>query len=65
MVVQHFPFRPALQGFFATRFYEQIAGLLGAENSSAERDRVVAGEIHWATHECATNPDQRRIYRAT
>lgn len=64
MTVEYFPFRPALDGPFAKRFYERIKDLAEARIVYPAIEATVEEEVKWAVELRKTNPRQRRIYRA-
>ena len=63
MTNEYVPFRPALDGPFAKRFYDQIAYLAESGITYPEIESTVEEETSWA-YEAKANPKQRRIYRA-
>lgn len=66
--MEYIPFRPALQGGFATRFYQQVQKLIPLQNAdrkiTQEIDNFIDSEVSWAVNDILVNPQQRRIYRA-
>lgn len=64
MIKHYFPFRPALDGPFAARFYKQVKELAESPTSNGQMEQVVVNEVDWATRSTTANPAQRRVYRA-
>jgi len=68
-MTEFIPFRPALHGPFATRFYDQARQLVEIckdKNGklSLQAEELIEGEVDWAVSEMSVNPQQRRVYRA-
>ncbi|HMN28998.1 MAG TPA: DUF4338 domain-containing protein, partial [Caldilineaceae bacterium] len=61
--IDYIPFRPALTGPFAKRFYQKAERLLEGQFDQEQVDNLISEEVTWATSS-VINPRQRRIYRA-
>jgi len=62
--VSFFPYRPALQGQFRTRFYEAACTLVQLFGDQARSEELVSDELAWVEENVSLNPPQRRIYQA-
>ncbi|WP_420640462.1 Druantia anti-phage system protein DruA [Candidatus Leptofilum sp.] len=65
MSIEFVPFRPALKGLFAERFYNRIERLVEKDAIFSEVNQVVQKEVQWAVKQAKINPKQRQIYRAS
>lgn len=61
--VQLVPFRPALDGFFASRFYRAIRKVAQTDVVSREFEEAVTAEIDWAAENPSSSALQRQRYR--
>ena len=64
MTTAYMPFRPALDGPFASRFLENVRYLSLEGARADDLIAVAAAEVDWALTGISVNPRQRRLYRA-
>jgi hypothetical protein len=60
---EYIPFRPALTGPFAKRFYDRASHMAESKIGYPEIETFVREELKWVA-DIVINPKQRRIYRA-